>query len=302
MSDDKQKQYKTEWSFSFDKLNEQIGDFVKSIGVPDEEVVKHETLSALIDGATSARVQLDLSVGETTVGTLADPTTLITADVTYVGDIKFTVTGDQDKYVHLGQDNTASSWFRNALGFIGSSRKLKWEVALSPSVPTVLDINGGVGKMTFNLTDLNVTSLSIRGGTGEIDATLPAKTERYTADVNAGVGETSVKILPNTSVDLNLRTGTGEINVNVGEGAFGTLKINVGIGGCNLRLPAGAAIRLEAKTGIGDVSIHGHHLQQVRGGEEFISKQGVWETPNYATADKQIAIKFEGGIGGLDIR
>ncbi len=56
MDENKQKNYKVEWSFSFEKLGDQIGDFFKSVGAEGSEEIKHGEFSEPLGGASSARV------------------------------------------------------------------------------------------------------------------------------------------------------------------------------------------------------------------------------------------------------
>lgn len=300
MTEEKNKRYETEWSFSFEKLGSQVDDFVQSLGTRGEDLVKNQTFSAGLENAESARVRIDLSVGEANVHTLSESDNLIEADITYVGEVEFEVSGNSEKVVNLRQVSNPANWLRGVLNQISSVRNLKWDVALSPNVPTQLELHGGVGEAKIDLRDLNVTGLNINMGTGRVAAVLPAA-QQYAAKINGGVGEFDVTIPEETSVDLSVQAGTGEITLRYGAGATGTLRVSGGIGETNIVLPPNTAARIEAKTGIGGVSIRGHHLQKVRGGEEFIGVKGVWETPDYESADKRITIRFEGGIGALNV-
>ena len=57
MDENKEKNYKVEWSFSFEKLGDQIGDFFKSMGAEGSEEIKHEHFSEPLGAATSARAR-----------------------------------------------------------------------------------------------------------------------------------------------------------------------------------------------------------------------------------------------------
>ncbi len=62
---DEQKNKRTvEWSFSFDKLSDQISDFVKSATDGEGAEVKSGHFSTPLDAAASAKVRVDFSVGE----------------------------------------------------------------------------------------------------------------------------------------------------------------------------------------------------------------------------------------------
>src|SRR3990172_7744485 len=113
----KNKESVTEWSFSFDKLGETISDAVNSVvdAVSSDEEVKMASFSEEIGAAASAIINLNLSVGETTVKPLAASNNLFEADVTYIGEMEFTATGDTEKKITLRQEN-GRNFFKKALG------------------------------------------------------------------------------------------------------------------------------------------------------------------------------------------
>lgn len=298
-NDDKQQQ--VEWSFSFEQLGDQIADFFRGLGVKGEEDVKTSHFSEPIGGATSARVRLDLAAGETTINTL-DPASdmLLEAEITHIGEITFAASGETEKVVSLSQSANAGEWFRHVFAFIGTGQRLRWNVGLTPNIPVDLAVNGGVGRSTFDLSALKTQAITINGGAGEVILTLPA-VEGYRAAINGGVGRSDVTVPAGASVELALRMGTGEINLEVGEGAAVTATINGGVGALNLRLPAGAAARIEGKAGIGDIAVPAR-FARLSGGGEFLSKSGVWQTADYETAERRISIRYEGGIGALNVR
>ncbi|MBK8020542.1 MAG: hypothetical protein IPK19_03700 [Chloroflexi bacterium] len=299
---EKNKQYQTEWSFSFEKMGDQINEFVQSLGIQGEQAIKQQVFAAPLDSAETADVRLDLSVGQHLVSTLpADSTDLIEADCTYVCEINFVVSGKEARTVQLNQDSSVADWFRSMFGWIGSGRKLKWDVKLSPNVLTNLVLRGGVGESKIDLSALKVSGLQISLGTGEMKAVLPAR-QQYAVQISGGIGQFEVTIPDETDADLKMSAGTGETIVRFGANCNATAQISGGIGECRLYMPKGAAIRVEARTGVGGVSIHGVPLQKVRGGEEFVRTQGVWETSDYETAEKRITVRFEGGVGELVIR
>lgn len=307
MSDDKQKNYKVEWSFDFDQLGEQIGDFFKSIGQTiegrGEEQIKVGTFTGARDSAQTARVRLDLSIGTSSVRPLsAGSPNIIEADLTYIGDVTFVCDGEADKIIQLSQANTAGDWFKNVVGFIGSGRKLRWEIALSPDVPyPLMDINSGVGDTTADLSAFAIERLELNSGTGECHATLPASAESYSARINIGIGQTHLIVPSGAALDLDIRGGTGELELTIGDGARVNARMSGGLGETTIRLPNDAAVRLEASMGIGSLNIP-PTLQRLSGGSsDFIGKSGVWQSANYTTSDHRITIQFDGGVGELNI-
>jgi hypothetical protein len=298
-TENKDKRYTVEWSFSFEKLGEQVNEFVKEIGAKGNEEIKHGQFSEPLGDATSARVRIDFSVGEATIKALEGNDQLIDADLTYVGDVTLKATGETEKVVHLSQAAGAAEWFRGAFGWVGSGQRLRWDIGLTPHIPLNLDLHSGAGRSNFDLSALQLTGLNIASGAGELTLNLPGG--KYATRVSGGVGRTAVTVPPNADLELNLSSGAGEVHLDVNEGAALKARISGGVGETNIRIPVGAAVRLEAKTGIGSIQT-GPALRRVRGGSDFMSSGGVWETDGFETAERQIIIRFDGGVGALNVR
>jgi hypothetical protein len=244
--------------------------------------IQHERFVAAVDGAESARVRLDLSVGETTVHSRVETGNLIDADISYLGEVRFEAQGDTDKFIHLGQVGGYGAFINPGAWFGGSSgRDLRWNVGLNPTVPTDLDIHGGVGKSTIDLSALHLTRLDVNGGVGELNVTLPVKAENLDARLQVGVGKLDVDIPAGSTVYARIKGGVGETNVTT---------------------PSDSAVRVIAKTGIGDLNISPRLTRISGNGDSGFGKEGTWETPGFSSAADQIVIEYDGGIGQLRVR
>jgi hypothetical protein len=242
----------------------------------------HEHFSAPKENTEAARVKLNLSVGEAVVSPVADPTLLIDADVVYLGEVKFVAQGDGEKFVSLGQtSNFTTEWLNPANWFHGDVyRDLRWNVRLNPDVPTDLDVNGGAGRSEIDLSRFNLTGLDISNGVGEMVVTLPSRADHLDARVQVGVGRLDLTIPTGAALHATVKGGVGETNITV---------------------PVDAAVQVNARSGIGSLKISSR-LQKVSGNGEGINPRGTWETPNFASAERQIVIDFDGGIGELNVR
>ncbi len=212
---------------------------------------------------TSAEVQLDLSVATTTITSLADSPDLITAEVSHVGQVEFSVDGETHKVIHLSQISESTNIFQGPefLGtlFGAQDDKLYWNIALDPTVPLTLDVNGGVGESHFDLSKLQLQALSISGG----------------------VGEFTIAVSDTTAVDIHINGGVGQMTIDV---------------------PDGAAVHLEGKSGVGSINVPASLRQVSSNDSNFVGDSGVWESDNYAGAARRITITYEGGVGGLTIQ
>lgn len=293
--DEQQKDKRTvEWSFSFEKLGDQISEFVRSATDGETAEVKIGHFSTPLDAATSARVRVDFSVGESNIRALpAESPNLLEADLSYVGEIELTSEGAAEKTVRLSQKAGASTWFNKR-------QPLRWDVALTRSIPLDLDVHCGAGRVDLDLSALRLIGFNIASGAGEVIINFPAG--EYHAKVGGGVGRTSLSIPNEAFVNLKLSSGAGEVNLDIAQGASVNAHINGGVGEFNINLPEGAAVRLEARTGIGSINVGGL-LQRISSSSgEFWDKSGVWETANFEDAERQIVIHFNGGIGAFNLR
>lgn len=280
------KQYKTEWSFSFDKIGEQfnkIGErFNQAVSdFAGEEEIRSETFTAARESASTAYVQIDLSIGRSSVSALAEESdNILEANLSYVGEVAFSVTGDAEKVVRLRQksDNQVSSTLKRALKSFGSRADLRWDVQLSRTMPIRLEIDGGVGPATLDLTGIQLTHFNLEGGVGEITLTLPSGT--YQSSIEGGVGAT---------------------NVHIPEDAAGKLNIDGGVGAVRIQIPYQTAVRITVDGNLGGVRMPDHFVR-VKESDDFIGSSGTWETPGFNMAEKQLVIDYEGGVGSLTLR
>ncbi len=299
------KKNEVEWSFSFENIGESIGNVLESLGVSSDTEVKSSSFSEAINSAATAKVQLNLTLGEATITPLVGSDNLIEADVTYVGAVELDVkTSGKTKTVKLHQPQKGEvvlKPLKDFLGAVSTGKDLHWAVRLSPDVPMDLEINTGMTSNALELSQLQLRSLQLKTGTGKTVLNLPAMAERYQAKVSAGTGALHLTLPDNTDADLTVSNGTGETNINLGANVALDAKVSGGLGACNISVPGDAAIRLKASTGIGSVDVPDHWVR-VKGGDDFIATNGVWETPDFEAASRQITINYSGGVGKLTLK
>ncbi len=244
--------------------------------VPTPEIQK-VNLSEPIGEATSATIHIGSSVGKTTITALVDSSDLIRADLTYVGELFFDVSGTTEKFVDLNVNTDAlnADFFRYI-----DENSLYWDIGLTPNIPLVLDFSGGVGDIELDLAGLTLSEIIINGGVGAFEITLPAQEGLYTAQVRGGVGSFTIKIEDGAEIDLD---------------------INAGVGDFVIEIPDDAGVELQATTGVGNIRVPAR-FEEIRPVERGVGVSGTWETANIANAEYVIRIEFEGGVGGLRIR
>jgi hypothetical protein len=249
-----------------------------SIGLATAQLeTNQQAFSEPLEDAQSATVNLGLSVGEASVYALADSNDLIAADLTYVGEVNLEASGTTHKTINLGQVDGVSISLPGGIFLpFNQEQDLRWNIGLSPELPLDLTIESGVGRANLDLSELDLSALTVSSGVGETFLLLPASSEPYAATVNNGVGETTITIAEGAALDLTLDGGIGSVVIDV---------------------PDNAALHIEASGGLGEV-----HVPDGLAHNQASGDYDVWESPGFASAESPITINFSGGIGGLTIR
>ena len=249
-----------------------------TLGITSNPDVITEQFSEELGTANSARIELDFSVGPTSVESLVGSNDLIQAEITHLGEVEFSSSGTSRKTIQLDTKELSfnSGWF----DFV-NERELRWEIGISPDIPVEVDIKGGVGEADLDLSQLDLTGLNLDVGVGKIAIYLPATADAYEARISGSVGETYIEIAEGADIRLNVDGGVGEVTINV---------------------PEDAAVQLDASIGVGRVRVPSGFRQISGGDNDFVGEDGVWESAGFDSADRRIIINFDGGVGGLILR
>jgi len=267
---------KVEWSFDFEDMGERLNQFFSDIAGEDVEV-KSAELAAPLDGAASARIEIDFSVGKANLTALAAHSdSLFEAKINYIGEYAFEISGGDERVVSLRQKGRLPRGFGR---IIGGKLDLIWDIALAPNIPYQLSMKGGIGETNIDLSNLLVDGIKLETGVGKVAMILPARDKAFAADIDGGVGKTDVVIPAGSGGKLNINGGVGEVTVTVA---------------------ADAAARLMADAGIANVSLP-ESFTRVKGGKQFVGVSGIWESANFAEVEKPIVIDFDGGVGSFSL-
>lgn len=267
---------KVEWSFDFEDMGERLSQFFSDMAGEEVEV-KSAELAAPRDGATSARIEIDFSVGIANLTALAaDSDNLFEAQIDYIGEYEFKISGGDERVVSLRQKGRLP---RGIGRIIGNKADLIWDIALARNTPYRLSMKGGIGETNIDLSNLLVDGIKLETGVGKVALILPAQDQAFAAGIDGGVGKTDVVIPAGSGGKLNINGGVGEVTVTVA---------------------ADAAVRLMADAGIANVNLP-ESFTRVKGGKHFVGVSGIWESADFAEAEKQIIIDFDGGVGSFSL-
>ncbi|NLG51526.1 MAG: DUF4097 domain-containing protein [Chloroflexi bacterium] len=245
---------------------------------------QQQSFSEPLGNARSAQIDLDLASPPTTVTVLEDSANLVEADILYAGVVRWRVSGDTDKRIVLDSEGVTQFFPWNWDG-----RNFHYDVRLSPQVPTTLNIDAGSGPVALDLARLRLEGLDIEGGSGPIDASLPATRQEIAID--GGSGPVNLELPDEVDATLDLRMGSGPVEVRVGEDVNLVLRLlDGGSGPLIVRVPQDAPVQVEVRDeGTGPVSLP-RDFERVSSDED--EEEGVWENPRFASADRRIVIQI----------
>ncbi len=162
------------------------------------------------DGATTARIKLEMGIGRMRLRAGQSPTGLVTGSAQLGPDESL----KQSYRLHNGearvQIKQAVPWNYFFTGGWMSERH--WDLSINPALPTRLDIDGGLGDRTLDLQTLNLTRLEVDGGIGALTLTLPAQ-GRLQARIDGGIGDKTVFVPAGVGARIQIDSGLGSRQV-----------------------------------------------------------------------------------------
>jgi hypothetical protein len=237
-----------------------------------------DVVSEPLGSAETARIEFDLGIGETTITALEDSTNLLEAEITHLGDLEFTVSGELEKVVRLREEEHHLHF--DLFDFF-EDQNLLWDIGLSPEIPLSIRIDGGVGESDLDLSQLDITKLDLDSGVGDMTIILPATGSNYDVNVDLGVGRIELRLEDDIDVTLDIDGGVGDTIIVVPE--------NVGV-------------RLVGEIGVGDINVPGSYSHTDSDEDRIVGEGGVWESPNYDDAAHSVTITLDSGVGNFTIR
>jgi len=205
--------------------------------------MQHETRSVPLDKSELTRVEIRMGAGELTVR--RGSTNLLDA------------TFDYDRPSWKPVVNYRSTGVRSDLEIVQPSEtggfgdtRYTWNLQLSDSVLMDVIAKLGAGKAIMNLGDLNLRSVEMNMGAGEVDMDLrgrvPARS--YDVRINGGVGQATVRLPRDVGIYATAAGGIGDIHVS-GLEQRGNHWVNTS------KVDSPVTIRVDVKGGIGEIRL-----------------------------------------------
>jgi hypothetical protein len=227
--------------------------------------LQRKTESVALEGAEEVDVEIAMGAGELTLDGGADG--LMSAEFAYnVGgwepEVSYSVSGNTGT-LRLEQPSFELENFTIPDGDI----RYEWDVRLGDGIPLSLDVRLGAGNSQFDLKSLDVRSMNLQTGAG--DVTLDLGGTLSDLEIQMGAGQMQVDLSGNWQQDLDAT-------------------IRGGVGRLTVRLPDDVGVRLEVNQGLGNVTATG-----------LSRDNNTYVNSAYGDSDVTLNIAISGGVGEI---
>ena len=181
-----------------------VSSIACDMGTPAGPVV-HEHHAVETGAAKSARVEIDMAGGDLDVKS--------GAATLFEGDFDFNVPDLKPEIAYTVNGDTGS--LKVTQGSASGNHENKWQLSLNETTPVDLDVKLSAGDAQLVLGKLNLRSLSIRLGAGDLTVDLrgtPAMS--YKVNVTAGAGDTTIELPTGVGVSVNTSSLITDVNVS----------------------------------------------------------------------------------------
>jgi hypothetical protein len=269
---------------------------------------KQMTFEAPLDGARRALVTLASLVSDVVVEPLdADSAQLIAADIGYVGNLTTRSDGAETRTVVIRDELNSFSY---------NGPRIAFDVGLNTVPALRLDVSSMSGDARLNLTDFNLTGLSVSTASGRVEAQLPASAAPYPVTVDTSSGDVQLTVADGAAVQFEtIRTASGSVTITSGSGDLAATAVNTSSGNITLTFngavtadfrvgtasgaitvdaPEGAPLRLEVVTNASGAVTVPDSMARIEGS----GRVGIWETVDYQNAQQRILIVVTADASG----
>jgi len=235
-----------------------------------------ENLSEPLDGATTARVDVNAGDGNLTIDRLTGgEQMLVGGTLQYLenqGLPAWTLVSSNGQATLTLRGGAAKQpWFR--FPWATCNGATEWQIHLNPTVSSDIAAHSDGGNVKLNLAGMAVTRVSADTGGGNMDVVLPD---------NAA------------NLSVTAKTGAGNVTVEIGSSITGSNTINAksGAGNVVVRIPSGVAARIHATSGLGKAIVD----------PRFSKTDGnTYQSSDYDGAADKVEITVHSGAGNVSV-
>jgi len=164
----------------------------------------HEHHAVERGAATSSHVEIDMAAGDLEVKS--------GAATLFEGDFDFNVPALKPDIAYAVSGETGA--LKVTQGSASGTHENKWRLSLNETTPVDLDVKLSAGDAQLALGTLNLRSLAVRLGAGDLIVDLrgtPAKS--YSVRVQAGAGDTTIHLPASVGVSVSTTSLITDVNV-----------------------------------------------------------------------------------------
>ncbi len=164
----------------------------------------HEHHAVERGAATSSHVEIDMAAGDLEVKS--------GAATLFEGDFDFNVPALKPDIAYAVSGDTGA--LKVTQGSASGTHENKWRLSLNEATPVDLDVKLSAGDAQLALGTLNLRSLAVRLGAGDLIVDLrgtPAKS--YSVRVQAGAGDTTIHLPASVGVSVSTTSLITDVNV-----------------------------------------------------------------------------------------
>ncbi len=180
------------------------------------QVLESETASVALEDASNARISLHHGAGELRLSGGAAEGELISG--TFDGGVEQSTKRVGDRLDAKLKVSTQGFPFVFVPWIWGPGNRIRWDLAINPTIPVSLEIHSGANDARLDLTDTQVTNLELHTGASATEVYLPAQVENTRVKIEAGAA--SVKLHVPEGVAARLEVSGGLLGVDVDQARF----------------------------------------------------------------------------------
>jgi hypothetical protein len=235
-----------------------------------------DTFSESLNGAATARIEIDAGDGNLTIDRLGGgEQALATGALQYMENSdkpnRTFVTSNGRAALTLRSRNGGRRWFH--VPWAACNGATDWHIYVNPGVPSDITAHSDGGNVKLNLAGMSVTRVSADTGGGNMDVVVPGSA---------------------ANLSVTAKTGAGNVTVEVASGITGKNSVDAGSGAGNVvvRIPAGLAARVHAAAGLGGVTIDSRLSR---------TSPGTYQSPGFEGAADKVEITAKSGAGTVTV-
>lgn len=169
--------------------------------------LREQPVSVDLNGAQRADVELDLGAGELNVNGGAEKL--------MDGKFKYNVP-DWEPHVHTSMNGSHATITikEPEQVHLGGHQQYSWDLAFNNKVQYDFAVNCGAGQARLRLGDLDLRSVTVHIGVGQVDLDLEGQPTRdYDVNVSGGIGQATIRLPHDVGVRAEAHGGIGSIEV-----------------------------------------------------------------------------------------